>query len=113
MTMENSSSNADPASTVTKAVKAEIKEKPEQMGRGDIPSLVVLLVEKLCRSLGLTFEVAMLSILVTFSTYMRAKTIDGYYFTQKATLWGLVLHGTTDSKVSTVTYTFLCNITLN
>lgn len=96
--MDDSGSNAVSPGPGPEASKSEAKEKKD-MGKGDISPLTRLLVEKLSRSLGLTFELAMLAVMITFSTYMRGKTIDGYYFTQKATLWGLVLHRTTSSKV--------------
>ena len=98
--MENPSSDAVSPGAGPEVAKSEARDIKKDMRKDDIPPLTLLLVTKLSRSLGLAFEVTMLSVLVTFSTYMRAKTIDGYYFTQKATLWGLVLHRATSTKVS-------------
>lgn len=69
------------------------------MERSDISPLVLLLVDRLSKSLALRFEVAMLSVLVIFLTYMRATTIRGYYFSQKAILWGAVESSARKGKV--------------
>ncbi len=104
--MEKSCSNEVFPTSSPNTERAKDRGVSIAMGKGDTPPLTYLLVEKLSRSLNLKFEVALLSVLVTFSTYMRAKTIDGYYFTQKATLWGLLLHRSSNSKVSTLQTVF-------